>query len=109
MISSRTILFFLFAVACFSILKYRTWEQDRPCREWKQKHAAATPASDFVRQADGSFSASFNPCNFNYSMAWLDRALGFVGFAATVAFVISLTQDVIRWRKRRLLQRVSVE
>jgi hypothetical protein len=101
MISRRTILFFLIAMTCFSVLTYRTWEQERPCREWKHNHAAGQAEPAPVRQPDGSFSVTLNPCNLWYAMAWLDRALALIGFASSVAFIISLIQDVLIWQRKR--------
>jgi hypothetical protein len=101
MISRRTILFFLIAMACFSVLTYRTWEQERPCREWKHNHGAGQPEPAPVQQPDGSFSVTFNPCSLWHAMAWLDKALALVGFASSVAFIVSLIQDVLIWQRKR--------
>jgi hypothetical protein len=101
MISRRTIVFFLIAMTCFSVLTYRTWERERPCRECKHNHGADQAESAPVQQPDGSFSVTFNPCNLWYAMAWLDQALALVGFASSVAFIISLIQDVLIWQRKR--------
>ena len=101
MISRRTIFFFLLAVACAGVLKYRTWEQDRPCREWKHHHSLSEPEPAPIKQPDGSFTVTLNPCDFTYEMPWIDRLLVLCGFASAVAFAISLTQDLIRWLKVR--------
>src|SRR5277367_3371711 len=108
MISRRTILFFLIAIACVGVLRYRTWEQERPCREWKHNRQGGQPEPAPVQQPDGSFSVTFNPCNLWYAMAWLDKALALFGFASGVAFIISLTEDALIWhRKRRSLMKAA--
>jgi hypothetical protein len=101
MISRRTILFFSIAMTCFSALTYRTWEQERRCREWKHNRAVGQAEPAPVQRPDGIFSVAFNPCNLWYAMAWLDRALALVGFASSVAFIISFMQDVLIWQKKR--------
>lgn len=101
MISRRTTIFFSIAMACFSVLRYRTWEQERPCREWKHNHVAGQAEPAPVQQPDGSFAATFVPCNLWHAMAWLDKALVLLGFASSVAFIISLIQDVLVWQKKR--------
>lgn len=105
MISRRTILFFIIAVTCFGILMARTWEQERPCREWKSVQPQVEVRSSPVSQEDGSVSVAFNPCNVWYELPWLDKSLALGGFAASVAFVISLIQDLARWFRRRWARR----
>jgi len=101
MISRRTILFFLIAVTCFSVLKYRTWEQVRPCREWKHNQVSGQPKPAPVQQPDDNFSATFSPCTLWHAMARLDKALAILGFASSVAFIISLVQDALVWQRKR--------
>ena len=45
MISRRTTLFLAIALVCFGILEYRTWEQELPCRDWKQLSRTAQLAT----------------------------------------------------------------
>jgi hypothetical protein len=104
-ISRRTIIFFLIAAASIGILTYRTWEQERPCREWRRAHDFGQPDAAPVRQPDGTVSVTFNPCGFWYEMPWIDKLLAMIGFSASVAFVISLVQDIVRWFKSRSLER----
>ncbi len=100
MISRRTITFLLIALACFGVLTYRTWEQERPCREWRLHQGARQPETAPVLQPDGSFSIAFNPCYEWREMAWQDKTIALVGFAASVAFIISLLQDLLIWWKK---------
>ena len=101
MISKRTIIFFLIAVASLGVLAYRTWELERPCREWKHSHDFGQSDPTPIRQADGTYIVTFNPCGLWYEMPWIDKVLALIGFSATVAFVISIIQDLVRWIKRR--------
>jgi hypothetical protein len=106
MISRRTIIFLLLAVACFGILTYRGWEQQRPCREWQHSHAQGQVEPPPVQQPDGSIEVPFNPCYIWSEMPLIDKALALSGLAASVAFIISLLQDLARWlRTRRALRR----
>ena len=105
MISRQTILLFFIAVTCFGILTARTWEQERPCREWKSLHLQGEVRPPPESEGDGTVSVTFNPCNFLYELPWLDKGLALGGFAASVAFVISLIQDLARWFSRRKARR----
>ena len=67
----------------------------------KHNHAAGQAEPAAVQQPGGSISVTFNPCNLWYAMAWLDQALALVGFASSVAFIISLIQDVLIWQRKR--------
>jgi hypothetical protein len=104
-ISRRTIVFFLIAAASIGFLPYRIWEQERPCREWRRVHDFGQTDPAPVRQPDGTVNATFNPCNLWYDMPWIDKLLVLTGFSASVAFVISLIQDIVRWFKRRSVER----
>ena len=105
MISRRTIIFFLIAAASIGLLAYRTWEQERPCREWRRSHDFRQSDPAPVRQPDGTVSITFNPCNLWYGMFWIDKLIVLIGFSASVAFVISLVQDIVCWFKRRSMER----
>jgi len=100
MISRRTIIFFLIAATSFGILTYRAWDENRPCREWRHAHPSDQPDAP-VQQQDGTSTFSFNPCALWYAMPPIDFLLAWTGFAASVAFIASLIQDLIRWFKRR--------
>jgi hypothetical protein len=104
-ISWRTIVLFLVAAASIGILTYRNWERERPCREWRRAHDFGQPDPAPVRQPDGTVSVTFNPCNLWYDMPWIDKLLVLTGFSASVAFVISLVQDIVCWFKRRSMER----
>ena len=101
MISRRTILFFLVAVLCVGVIKYQTWEQDRPCREWKHHHSLNEPDPAPIKQPDGNFTVTMTPCDFFPETSLADRLVALLGFASAVAFIISLIQDLLRWLKRR--------
>ena len=101
MISRRTLLFFLVAVIAVGVFEYRTRELFRPCREWKHHHSLSEPAPAPVQQPDGSFTATLNPCNFQPEASVFDRLVALLGFVFAIAFVTSLSQDLIRWVKRR--------
>jgi hypothetical protein len=105
-ISRRTIIFFLIAAASIGILTYRTWEQERPCREWRRAHDFGQPDPAPVRQPDGTVSVTFNPCDLWYDISWIDKLLFLTGFSASVAFVISLVQDIVRWVKQRSIEKI---
>jgi hypothetical protein len=105
-ISRRTVIFFLIAAVSFGILTYRMWEQERPCREWKHSHPLGQPEPAPIQQPDGTVSITINPCDLWYDMfSWIDKLLGLTGFFASIAFVISLVQDLVRWFRRRSLAR----
>jgi hypothetical protein len=101
MISRRTIVFFVISIVCFGILKYRTWEQDRPCREWQRNHAQGQTDPPPVQQPDGSTEVAFNPCFMWREMPVIDKLLVLGGFVSSVAFVVSLIQDFVWWLRRR--------
>jgi hypothetical protein len=83
-------------LAAFGVLEYRTWEQQRPCRAWKSSH---DPGQSLAQEPDGVIS--FDPCNLWREMPWIDKALALIGFSSSVAFLVSLIQDVVPWWVRR--------
>ncbi len=100
-ISRRTVIFFLITIVSFGVLTWRVWDQEKPCREWKHAHDFGVPDSAPVRQSDGSYVVAFNPCNVWYAMPWIDKVLALVLFSSSAAFLISVTQDFLRWFRRR--------
>jgi hypothetical protein len=101
MISRTTVILFLLTVALWSLVYYVSWDFERPCREWRQSHAAGTSTDRTEQQPDGTDSVSFNPCNLWYAMPLLIKIPVLLAFVFTVAFLTSLVQDIARALRRR--------
>lgn len=104
LVSRRTIILFSLAVASFAILINRTWEQKRPCREWRDSQKYHPSKAALNQQPDTP--VVLDPCSlWIREMPWIDKLLAFLVFSSTVAFMISLIQDVVHYLQRRPIAR----
>jgi hypothetical protein len=101
MISRRTIVFFVLSAALCGVLAYQAREEQRPCREFRQKHPnyIDPPAQ---RQPDGTYTVSFNTCDFLIEPTAFEKVVALSAFVTVVAFCAMLAVDIGRGVKRRL-------
>ena len=99
-ISRRTIIWFLLLIASWAFLAYRSWEDNRPCREWLHENQGK-PLPPPVLQPDGTYSVTLSPCGWWESMPLINRLVALFAVVAAIGFLSSLTKDIIRWIRHR--------
>jgi hypothetical protein len=104
-ISQRTIIWFVLLVLSSAALWLHTYQEGKPCREWKKTRLNASTAAGTGDAAE----ASFTPCDLMWGTLplWV-RVCAVTWLISLVAFIKCLLVDLYRWfsmrrQKRRLV------